>query len=235
MAEFPALPLWTDAYLGDTTHLTTIEHGAYLLLLMTAWRTRDCELPDDDRLLARYARLNRQQWSRMRPILEPFFTVGNGVWKQGRLTDERAAVKRKSEINSTKGKAGAEAKALKRNERDKAGVKPSSSRGSAEAQPDQANQNHIHLPEDKSSGGDLQAFDAETIMWRHGKLYLASQGVKPEKAASLLGKWKRDYGAEAVIVALGKAQREGAIDPVSFIEGCFRKRRDDYDDERITV
>ncbi|MBE7186199.1 MAG: hypothetical protein INR68_17535, partial [Methylobacterium mesophilicum] len=39
---------------------------------------------------------------------------------------------------------------------------------------------------------------------------------------TMLGKWKRDHGAEAVIVALGKAQREGAIDPVSFIEGCLR-------------
>jgi hypothetical protein len=42
MAEFPALPLWTDAYLGDTRHLSQSEHGAYLLLLITAWRTPNC-------------------------------------------------------------------------------------------------------------------------------------------------------------------------------------------------
>ena len=64
MAEFPALPLWTDAYLADTTHLSTIEHGAYLLLLMTAWRTKECCLPDDDKLLSRYARLTAAQWRR---------------------------------------------------------------------------------------------------------------------------------------------------------------------------
>jgi uncharacterized protein YdaU (DUF1376 family) len=61
---------------------------------MTAWRSRDCVLPDDDRLLARYARLNAQQWKRMRPIIEAFFTVEGGFWKQGRLTDERGAVER---------------------------------------------------------------------------------------------------------------------------------------------
>lgn len=32
MAEFPALPLWTDAYIGDTAHLTNEEHGVYLRL-----------------------------------------------------------------------------------------------------------------------------------------------------------------------------------------------------------
>jgi uncharacterized protein YdaU (DUF1376 family) len=105
MAEFAAMPLWTDAYLGDTTHLTTIEHGAYLLLLMTAWRSKDGRLPDDDRLLARYTGLTTGQWARIRPVLIPFFDIKDGFITQGRLIDERAAVKRNSKRASDNAKA----------------------------------------------------------------------------------------------------------------------------------
>ena len=95
MAEFPALPLWTDAYLGDTTHLTTIEHGAYLLLLMSMWRTPDCSLPNDDKLLARYVRLTSGQWARIKPVLLPFFRVVDGRITQGRLSDEHNFVRQR--------------------------------------------------------------------------------------------------------------------------------------------
>lgn len=121
MAEFPALPLFTDAYLGDTTHLTTIEHGAYLLLLMVAWRTRDCRLPDDDRVLSRYAKCTLGQWRRLRPIIEPFWRVENGFWKQGRLTDEHNHVRQVRESQRANGKASA----LKRKGRHAATVEPS--------------------------------------------------------------------------------------------------------------
>jgi hypothetical protein len=78
--------------------------------------------------------------------------------------------------------------------------------------------------------------DPEAVMWRHGRLYLQSQGVGQSQIGSLLGKWKKEYGSEAVIVALGKAQREGAIDPVSFITRCLSSRKgDSYDRDRITV
>jgi hypothetical protein len=171
-----------------------------------------------------------------RPILEPFFVIDNGKWTQRRLTDERTSVQQHRERQSEKGKAGAQAKALKKQGRHQAAAKSGLACGEAGVQPDASSLLHTHTPEDKSSGGDLQTFDAETIMWRHGKLYLTSQGVKADKAGSLLGKWKRDHGAEAVIVALGKAQREGAIDPVSFIEGCFNARqKETYDPDRITV
>lgn len=84
MAEFPAMPLLIDSYLGDTTHLTTLEHGAYFLLLLSAWRRDDACLPDDDDLLARYTKLTKGQWKRIRPIIEPFFDVSYGRWKAGR-------------------------------------------------------------------------------------------------------------------------------------------------------
>lgn len=130
MAEFPALPLWTDAYLGDTTHLSTIEHGAYLLLLITAWRTRDIALPDDDRILARYARCSASQWKRLRPILEPFFTIEAGKWTQGRLTDEAESVRRKKEAAASNGRASA----LKRQGRHSTKRERSDSEASTDAQ-----------------------------------------------------------------------------------------------------
>lgn len=114
MAEFPAMPLWTDAYLSDTKHLTCIEHGAYLLLLIVAWRAKSHTLPNDDKLLARYCGLSVKQWCRIRPHLEPFFKVEGGFWISERLLREINIVRRLTLQRSNAGKANA----LKRWKRD---------------------------------------------------------------------------------------------------------------------
>lgn len=105
MAEFPQMPLWTDAYLADTTHLSATEHGAYLLLLITMWRAKGNTLPDDDRLLAKYARLSPSQWRRIRSTIEAFFKVKDGRWSNGRLLDELAFVRQQSARQSNNAKA----------------------------------------------------------------------------------------------------------------------------------
>jgi uncharacterized protein YdaU (DUF1376 family) len=126
MAEFPALPLWTDAYLGDTTHLTTIEHGAYLLLLMAMWRANG-SLPDDDRMLARYTKLTAGQWARIAPTVRPFFRSENGRISQGRLTDELKHVRQ----HSTKQSNAAKARWLKSNDTNDATAMPNECHGNA--------------------------------------------------------------------------------------------------------
>ena len=105
MADFPALPFWTDAYLADTTHLTTEQHGAYCLLLFKMWRMPDCNLPDDPKLLARLAGITPAKWPGVWSVLKDFFLLGdNGRWTQKRLTKERVYV----DAATTRAKAAAQ-------------------------------------------------------------------------------------------------------------------------------
>jgi uncharacterized protein YdaU (DUF1376 family) len=108
MAEFPALPLWTDAYFADTRHLSTLEHGAYLLLLMEAWRRQTCSLPNDDRLLARLAGLTAEQWVDVKPMILPFFDLDkrSNELHQKRLRKERDFLREKSRKQSERAASG---------------------------------------------------------------------------------------------------------------------------------
>jgi len=99
MAELPQMPLATDAYLADTNHLDAQQHGAYLLLLMTAWRCRGRpQLPDDDKLLARCARVESRTWRRIKPVVMAFWTLGeDGFWTQKRQLEMRQIASRNVE------------------------------------------------------------------------------------------------------------------------------------------
>ena len=106
MAEFPALPLFTDAFISDTIHLNATQTGAYLMLLMCAWRTKDCSLPDDDTLLARFARMDKRTWKANKEAIMSFwFRNDAGQWQQGRLLDERKYVEDKSSKNAANSKS----------------------------------------------------------------------------------------------------------------------------------
>lgn len=91
MSHAPIMPFYTDAYLADTHHLNAECQGAYLLLLLHTWRCNGAPPPDDDRILARIARVPPARWKRsVRPQLEPFFHRTDGSWRQKRLEKEWA-------------------------------------------------------------------------------------------------------------------------------------------------
>jgi uncharacterized protein YdaU (DUF1376 family) len=105
VADYPALPLWTDAYLGDTTHLTEAEHGRYLLLLIHLWRAPRQRFPNDDAWLAR--KFGRDvEWVKtaLRPLIAEFCKTDGNWIKQLRLSREFKYVAARSEKQSARAK-----------------------------------------------------------------------------------------------------------------------------------
>lgn len=205
MAEFPAMPLWTDAYLGDTRHLTTFEHGAYLLLLIVAWRSPEGTLPDDDRTLARYAGCTRAQWARIAPTIRAFFKVENGRLLQSRLNDERKAVRQKRESQAANGRASA----LKNKERHATNRPPS-------VNP------HTHTLNtlDKSNGG--AAADPLKELFDIGVSILVGAGKSESQARSLIGKWRKETKSDAkVLDGLLACQAGRVSEPVEWLTKRF--------------
>jgi uncharacterized protein YdaU (DUF1376 family) len=105
----PWMPLYVGDYLGDTGHLTTTQHGAYLLLMMHYWRKG--ELPDDDRQLSKIAKLPLKTWCEYRATLQDFFYEG---WKHKRIDAELARMMRVSEKRAIAGQKGGIGSALAR-------------------------------------------------------------------------------------------------------------------------
>lgn len=81
----PWMPLYVADYLADTRRLSTLEHGAYMLLIMDYWRHGG--LPDDDIKLARIAGLTEADWLRFKPTIMRFFEPSIVV---GRRAADRA-------------------------------------------------------------------------------------------------------------------------------------------------
>lgn len=110
MAALPYMKLFPADYLADTQHLTTEEHGAYLLLLMNYWQTGK-PLDNSDEKLYIVARLSRTRWKAVRESIAPFFKISkSNQWKHGRIEYELSKVLEKSQKTSYAGKESARKK-----------------------------------------------------------------------------------------------------------------------------
>ncbi|MCF7647291.1 DUF1376 domain-containing protein [Bacillus subtilis] len=122
MSRTPFMQLYVSDYLGDTMHLTTEQHGAYLLILMTMWR-HNGSLPNDDAKLARIARVNAKRWHLIKDDVLAFFICENGQITQKRLNEELQKAVSISQKRKTSGSLGGLAKSLKNNDQALASAK----------------------------------------------------------------------------------------------------------------
>ena len=197
MAAIPFMPFYVADYLADAAHLSTLEHGAYLLLIMTYWQ-RGESLPDDDRKLARICRCEPRTWARLRPVISEFFEVSGGKWLHSRVERELFSVRTKSLKNRKGGLARAQQMLSER---------------SANAQPYTTDTDTVE-PLAKANG---PAAPSDKAFWDSAVLYLGGNSKR-----ALIGKWSRDYGKDATAKAITEAQLERAVDPIAYTERILR-------------
>lgn len=111
------MQLYVADYLGDTRHLTTEQHGAYLLLLMTMWRSGG-RLPKCDKKLARIVGSTPSRWSKIKPEVMEFFIIDGDFITNERLMFELKKASEKSIKRAEAGTKGGSAKSLKSNKPD---------------------------------------------------------------------------------------------------------------------
>lgn len=115
MAALPYMQFYVADYLADTAHLTTEEHGAYLLLIFNYWQ-RGKSLRVDR--LATVARLSNERWASVKDSLEEFFYEENGEWKHKRIEADLQVVNDQIQQRVNAGKASARARALNKQRND---------------------------------------------------------------------------------------------------------------------
>ncbi len=88
MSAPASIPLFGDAYLADTRHLSLEEHGAYCQLLMIAWRLPNCALPDDEKRISQMLGVTPKKWATIRDSVMAFWSLTEFGWQQKRLLKE---------------------------------------------------------------------------------------------------------------------------------------------------
>lgn len=238
-----------EDYLLGTEGMKLEHEGAYMRFLMRLYQ-RGKPLPDDDRYMSTLMRLSVRVWKRVKDAL---VSVGKIIVKRGCLTNARFERERKERAEQLQKQAEATRKQWEKQRAEKAGIgkvsakfdesldevsaklsrnvdeKPNEINGSKDGQPDITRElKNLEKEEDSvpnGTGAEAPEKTLREVIWDEGLGWLRTRTlVREEKLRPRVGRWISDYGEVAVMNALDAAQQKGAVDPMSYIDGCLRRQ-----------
>lgn len=166
-------PLEPGRYLKNTLHLTTRQHGGYMLLIMAALEN-DGRLPKSDAALASIAKLDAKGWKEDGDTLKAYLTDDGASWIHEYAAHLCADVRARLDAKSSAGKKGA-AKRWRGRANSKSMAVPSGSQCQTDA--------HLHRQE---QGEPLQGSPPEEDSSRPIAARESAEGAHAHETASIL-------------------------------------------------
>lgn len=111
--SFAYMPLYTGDYQRDTLHLSMLEHGAYLKLLMYCWDQQGPAPHDERKLMGICNARSKEEITAMQCVLAEFFIKMVDGWHNQRLAQELAKAEESVIKAQDRGKKSAEARRQK--------------------------------------------------------------------------------------------------------------------------
>ncbi|MCG4258185.1 YdaU family protein [Acetobacter senegalensis] len=247
------MPVYIGDYLADTMRLTTLQHGAYFLLMMEYWRQGP--LPDDMDELCAIARADRKAWDKsIWPTLKRFFSKGeDGLLHQKRADIElahaqsvsnkrRDAVQQRRDRSSTKEKQTGNKTSTKEDTNvtdlniQNANKEGDTCASCASASPSPSHSSLRSEDPSLRSGPEAEArtigeaensLDARTQLFTDGTQRIRHMTGLPERnVRALIGRWLKLGGDDAACVldVIRQASDLRPADPQAWCEAAVRHR-----------
>lgn len=129
----PYFPFYVKDFAADdkVESMSTEQVGAYTLLLCKAWTQEPAgSVPDDDTVLAKWARLSLARWAKVKSGVMSAFHLASGRWHQKRMAAEFDKLASSLEKASERGTKGAAKRWSKHSSSNAQGIAPAYGSGS---------------------------------------------------------------------------------------------------------
>jgi uncharacterized protein YdaU (DUF1376 family) len=215
------MPLYIGDYLRKTMRLTTVQHGAYLLLLMAYWQ--DGPLPDDDAQLAAIAKMDEKAWAKIAPTVRAFFRADGSV-----LRHEGADGRKKEAVEKYEKRSKAGAQNVRARYQKPTNGKTDTLPNGDQSQSQQHSSKDDSVAKATGAGAPFEGGDGDLKSRIFGPaLEWLARAVHKEPRAmrAIVGKWCSQHGDGRTLEALQHASRNAPLDPVPYIEKLLQSPR----------